>query len=608
MTTTTFNAQTLLKIGVLHDTEEGVRVDCNKLFVCQAEFDKRPLALTKDKMLDVPLPTYIGCALEDKMDALDTLKVVVVPEHSKHLKLKAMAGLTPAHAPVPSPARHTPVVSQHGNRTITVTVCVSSNDGDCLSKLTPVPPTPMGKACCGDITINPADITDKGDGFYALQLKDGVLGFRFHRDIAEGARTFLEKGWDAADCAEGRRCIELKKQNGLVAMKRDSRPGANDGASCIEAEASTTVEMFSPFSGKAVADPLFDNGEKSSGDWVKDVKKLSPTTSASASPPPPVLPRDEVATAFDGALNNVLTKEALKHQKDLEKEARRLERLAKAERLAEAERQAAQAAQTREEAFRAKSIILELEAQKRMKREQEEKDRLDCLTEEFEGIQPFTRDFLKITLEQFLTDPEGCRAMIADLQESSVPVQEEAQEEDDSLSVQDGEFPQILAQTPRADVVKNLQALAKEYSLEVHVTVNKYAKGPMYIIDVSTLLAMGILTLRVSTRGNEIVVGKLTSDGKHEWGYCVNVVNGSYNAVVSMFPEMDDMIKDVMSMRDALKIQKPHQRRYQHQHLQQGLLPIPGLVCVLPVCDEWGRIVAYQQAPSYAYQQAPLYA
>ncbi len=162
--------------------------------------------------------------------------------------------------------------------------------------------------------------------------------------------------------------------------------------------------------------------------------------------------------------------------------------------------------------------------------------------------------------------------------------------------------PQIWAKIYDTSVVKTLIIITRQHGLELLWNEQQHARGTLYLIDVSPLLNAGILTLRVSARGNEIVVGELTDDDTLRWGTCANVWNGSYDALVSMFPAMSVMVQQVVKTRAVLKIQK------QHQHLQQGLLPVPEPMRVLPVFDMRGNVVAYQQAPPFAHQQVPPFA
>jgi hypothetical protein len=180
----------------------------------------------------------------------------------------------------------------------------------------------------------------------------------------------------------------------------------------------------------------------------------------------------------------------------------------------------------------------------------------------------------------------------------------------------------IWIKTHDPKVVRTLLSIGRQHGFELCGTEQQYARGTVHFVDVSHLLNAGILTLRVSARGNEIVVGELTDDDTLRWGTCANVWNDSYDALVSMFPAMSVTVQQVVKTRAVLKIQKQHQHLQQgllpvfdtwgnvvayqqappfaHQHLQQGLLPNPGLVCVMPVCDAWGRFVGFQQAPPFA--------
>jgi hypothetical protein len=156
-------------------------------------------------------------------------------------------------------------------------------------------------------------------------------------------------------------------------------------------------------------------------------------------------------------------------------------------------------------------------------------------------------------------------------------------------------FPQIRAKTTRATIVKNLSVLANKCGLQLDGTEIMRDDGiTIYMIDIGHLLDAGILGLFVSARGNEIVAGQPTDDGTFRWGTCVNVVHKSYGALMALFPEMSAIVQQVIATRVALKVQKPH------QNLQQGLLPFPEPMRVVPVFDTRGNVVAYQQMPPFA--------
>lgn len=249
-------------------------------------------------------------------------------------------------------------------------------------------------------------------------------------------------------------------------------------------------------------------------------------------------PREEEANALTGAFDNVLSRDEQKT-------------MAKAQKEKEAQRQAelAKCAEEEEEAQRLK------EAEEAQRLEQE------------------TQRQSKLAEQQHTTN-------IHDAPDITVP--------------------SIWIKTYNTEVVKTLLSMDRQCRLELQGDEQKHARGTAYRINVSPLLVAGIVTLRVSVRGNEIIVGELTDDGTLRWGTCANVWNGSYGAVVSMFPEMSVTVQRVIETRATLKIQKPHQ--------QQGLLPFPEPMRVIPVFDMWGNVVAYQQAPPFAHQQVPPFA
>jgi hypothetical protein len=419
----------------------------------------------------------------------------------------------------------------------------------------------MGSACCGDIIINPTDVIDKGKGYYDLKLKDGsVLQFNLHNNIAEKARALLEKAWDAADCAEGHRSIERMLQKGLEAMERNSRPGAN------------------------------------AGDWAEDAKKLSNTTSAPASPAPPASPppREVEVNALSGAFDNVSNKEVNKTRRNQRNQKKKDDRLAQleTERLAEAERQAAQA---REEAFRAESIRLALEAQKLADKKRREMEALKALGEEYDKLDSFVKQHLGITEEQFLADPEECRAKIHVLKNSAVqePVPEEGGSEEGPI------LPPVFIKTPDPDVVGNIVNIGQEHGVQVTVTTRSDTKhGKMHVIGVSDLILRGVLNFALSRKGNEMMCGLGSDNGTLVWGHYAFVCSQCYDALVSIRPDLADMVRQVMVKR----VQMKHQPSKGFS-AGQGILPTPlpqyGPVYVpyIPVYNMWGQVVEWQVVP-----------
>jgi hypothetical protein len=166
---------------------------------------------------------------------------------------------------------------------------------------------------------------------------------------------------------------------------------------------------------------------------------------------------------------------------------------------------------------------------------------------------------------------------------------------EEEVQCQPPKFPQIWAKTTCATIVKTLSVLAHKCGLQLDGTEIMRDDGiTIYMIDIGHLLIAGILGLFVSARGNEIVAGQPTDDGTFRWGTCVNVDHKSYDALMALFPEMSAIVQQVIATRVALKVQKPH------QNLQQGLLPFPEPMRVVPVFDTRGNVVAYQQMPPFA--------
>jgi hypothetical protein len=157
---------------------------------------------------------------------------------------------------------------------------------------------------------------------------------------------------------------------------------------------------------------------------------------------------------------------------------------------------------------------------------------------------------------------------------------------------------EIMAHSQHSIFVKNMDrnpldamvALAKKRGIDLSILQS----GQVFFLDVSLLLAKRVLTMNVAPWGNEIRCGILTTDGTFRHGCIANVDQGSYMAVVNMFPEMGKIVQEVMQVRDELKV-----RNLPPSH--QGLLPMPKLVWyIVPIIGADGSIMAYQQVPRYA--------
>lgn len=550
-------------LGFVTTTRTGeLVISCDALFVLNATYAGKSYKVNKvdggTKEIRISLSSvYKGIAIEQLCEQSVDLVVEINPEKSMNEDVKTMAGLVSAPVPTkymnPAPTRHAVPAPVFENGILTATVCVASQYAMNLPE-SAADIFSMGRAMIAQVSINPNDVADQGNGCYCLSLPDGrELYFTFHRDIAKDAEGLLQKARDDADAAEGHANIQQILQKCKDVMNRDSRPGANSNMHRVEPDTSANVIPYNPFNGQGIASPvpMFEFGDGvSSGDWNKDADDAAASllhTSASApalAPPvaPAPLSRNVVATAFSGALDTVLSRD---EQKALKKTTRATKKA-------------------------------QLEAQ-RLENEAEEAMRLQDLA-----------DIARVDQGRKEADAKARHDALVTITVQPV-VQEEEKEENPA---------QIWGHTARLDVVQNLQHLAQQCGCSLQVIERDYQKGPMYFIDLTYMLTKGYLGMKTSAHGNELIVGQSSNDGTFLWGTCVNVHNGSYAAVATMFPEMDDMVQHVMETRAALKIQKPHQRQYQHP--QQGLLPIPGLVCVMPVCDTWGRIVAYQQAPQFA--------
>lgn len=484
----------------------------------------------------------------------------------------AMAKLRPVSTRITIPA---PVLEGDN---MTATICVATSHASSLPDGATVIST-RGGCTIAQVTVNINGILVANDRSLCLS---SVLQFTFHRDIAEEAMHLLNQAHEEAEVALGRQVIHKRMDECAKALKRDEQR-------CRKA---TAVQSPSPFSlSWNSPSPMFSDGSKSTGIWADDADVASTPSQTN-------FHRDVEATAFSG----IQIIPSRKERKAMEK-AQLAQEKAQRKEEEEAKRQAMELEAQRKEQQRRKDLEdiarAEQEQQKAEAMAQQEKDINDALMAEFTSFDPVALIAVdNPTLEQFLANPQALRDAIADVMSGTA--------QDCSSTVQEeGPYP-ILAQTPRLDIVENFKALAKDRGFPLHVIINQYATGPMYNIDITALVAAGVCTLRVSAWGNEIVVGELTDDGTLKWGTCMNVKSDSYNALMSIFPEMSDMVQQVMATRAHLKIRKPQQHRYQHPHLQQGLLPTP--MHVLPVFDVLGRVVAFQQMqPPFAWSPSPSF-
>lgn len=549
----------LLALGLVSITKDGkLVVKCYTIHVTKATYNGKHIRIV-DGCITIQLPTNLQhIALENFCDVRINLVIEIDPARSRDERVMAMVGLSSAPAPVRSQEHCVPIAGANGDGTFTVTVCVSATDEKHLSKLTDKVSKMGALARCATIVVNSANIKDTGDGRYSLMLENGdVLKFTFHDVIAKEAMNLLQTAQNDADCAVGRARIEKITQDGLVAMMKDSRPTeAPVCTSYSEPVASTDDSAYSVFDSRQVASPVpTRDGCVTRYIWVDEAYEVDDTP----------LHREIEANAFSG----IEIAPSKKKQKALDKAQRDAEKARHAEEEAQRLKKE-QLKQEADEARRQKDLKdmarVEKERTEANNKAAEAQVQHNALVQEFQEFQSLNPLALIAaglkTLEQWLENPETWRNQIATITTNAV--QPVAQEE----AVQ----PPIWGKTPRKDVAKKLQALAQKHGLSLSVGTEQYTNGLMYFIDVSALLATGILTLRVSAWGNEIVVGQPTDDGTHQWGTCVNVDHGSYSEIVTMFPEMDNTACQVMDTRTALKVPKPH--KYQH-HQPVMWVPYP---------------------------------
>jgi hypothetical protein len=498
--------------------------------------------------------------------------------HEPTTSSNPMAGLTPAPIPTTVPPRHVPIAVVNGNGTITITVCVSFKEKGCFGKLVP-DVISMGNALCGDITFQPTSVTYQDNGRYSLKLPDGgALNVTFHDAIAEKAKSLLQKAWDAVDVEEGRANIERRKQDGLEAMMRDSRPRANAGASC-EPGASTVVGAYNPFGDRHVTSlvPMFGLGI-TSGNWAND---------ADSTPSQTDFPRNVEVTSFSGIEFTLSSKErnALKKTQLAEKNAQK-----KADE--ESKRQATNLEAQRMEQRRQKFLEdIALDEQKQREadaRAQREEANRVALVDEFKSIAPIVLIAIgSPTLDQFLADTQALRDAITDVMsrtaqdcgstvQEAIPVDEE--EEEEEKDEEDHRY--VTVHTPNRLHIEGLRRQADDLGIKIVV----YQNGNHWCANIST---DDIQHLNVILRKQYIWVSAI--DG----GYSVQVSVQSYDALAQIRPDTATLVIEARAMQE------------QCSHKAQWLLPTPMRVLpmlptpmhVLPVFNAWGNVVAYQQVP-----------
>jgi hypothetical protein len=355
------------------------------------------------------------------------------------------------------------------------------------------------------------------------------------------------------------------------------------------------VEETQPPTTPFLAPPpiLLDGDEPSTGSWADDAVGASTPAPASA-PAQETLSRSEEANALTGIKvsmsardRNALKKEQNRlaaEQKRLEEEQKRLD-----------EEQKTKDEEARKKAFYEESIRLELEAQKLADKKRREMEALKALGEEYDKLDSFVKQHLGITKEQFLANPEECMARIRELQNSAVqePVPEEEEEEEGPI------LPPVFIKTPDPDVVGNIVNIGQEHGVQVPVTTRSDTKyGKMHVIGVSDLILRGVLNFALSRKGNEMMCGLGSDNGTLVWGHYAFVCSQCYDALVSIRPDLADMVRQVMVKR----VQMKHQPSKGFS-AGQGILPTPlpqyGPVYVpyIPVYNMWGQVVEWQVVP-----------
>jgi hypothetical protein len=148
-------------------------------------------------------------------------------------------------------------------------------------------------------------------------------------------------------------------------------------------------------------------------------------------------------------------------------------------------------------------------------------------------------------------------------------------------------------------VVGNIVNIGQEHGVQVPVTTRSDTKhGKMHVIGVSDLILRGVLNFALSRKGNEMMCGLGSDNGTLVWGHYAFVCSQCYDALVSIRPDLADMVRQVMVKR----VQMKHQPSKGFS-AGQGILPTPlpqyGPVYVpyIPVYNMWGQVVEWQVVP-----------
>lgn len=439
--------------------------------------------------------------------------------------------------PTTVPPRHVPVATVNDDGTITVTVCVSIEGKECFGNLVPKVIT-MSNALCGDITFQPASVTYQGNVYYSLKLQDGsVLCFIFHRDIAKEAMGLLQKARDDAAVAEGRANIQQKLLQGLIAMRRDSIPRANDGIQRDEPVTCDNVIPYSPFDGQIVVSNMFGD-DAPTENWSQDVDDAAPASAAPAAhaahaapaPPAPAsapLPRDKEANALSGALDVVLTQD---DQKALNKAKRAVQKAKHSE----------QQRQTEEAEARRLQDLADIARVEQERKEAAAKAQCNALNHEFQSIEPVV------------------------------------QEEKSSVTIH----------TKHLNHIYGLRSQAQKLGIILPV----YQNGNHWCIDI---LANQLFKLKVFRWNQYIWVSAI------EDGFKVQVGRNSYPALMEIMPDVASIVQEAMELQETLDHRKqgllPQPYCLQYYPCQaMGAYPL----VPVPVYGPDGVIMAFQYVAS----------
>lgn len=545
----------LFALKLANITRDGkLVIKCSTIRVVNATYQGKQQRIV-DGSITIRLPNNMNCGPELLCEHDIGLTVEVDPHKSHNPEVKKMAGIAPSRS-VAGGGALTIEEPTLVDGVLTATICVATIHASSLPAGSTVV-AERGQCTIAIAFLPVSELKSEYNGY-----SYGSLNFNFHRDIASRVEALLHP------------------------VEETKIPP-------------TSPLLTSP-------SPIILGLGTPTGSWADDAdddENASASTSTSTPVLAPVLPPSEVANALSG-IKISLSKEQNAARKEQKRLAAEQKRLAEEQRLLDEEKEAEEA-KVREEDFRKESIRIELKARQRQEEERKKKEAEQALVKEYDGLDPFTKTHLGITKEQFLADPEECRARIREFLNSAVPEQEKkgGPEEQEGGSVKD-QGPSVLLKTPDPNVVDNIVAYGKEHGIHVLVTSRSDATwGTMHFMNVFGLIGLKLINFAPSRKGNELRGGVNQMDDKtFPPGYHAFLCSGSYAAIVSIRPDLADTVRQVMLKRVQMK--HPSKGSSAGQGILPTPLPLPlpqygpaYVPAYAPVYDNWSCFLGWQVVP-----------